>query len=346
MQKDLIKRFVLSERQGLWLAAKSPDETRTLRRRVAAKELVEPYPALFARTSFFSSLSKTARAFLTVKTLARKHPTWVFCAFSAAIVHGIDVSHALLGRVHRAVPLNGHRRASEHLAHHVISHEPVTVAEGVRVTSLARTIFDCLRLATFAEGLGIVDSAINRALIEKNRLCAYALATRGYTNVEQARKTISFADGRAENGGESYARAVMIDAGFQMPELQVEVLEPIDGLTSSRVDFRWVLPDGKVVLGELDGTGKYLTDRTGARRATKDVVKQYSDERLRESHLNLTGATVVRFSFDNVKNTDYFIKLLSEAGVPRALVREEPTGPFEGCATCGLHGKCEVEQLV
>lgn len=346
MQKDLIRRFEMSERQGLWLAARNPNETRTLRRRVAAKELVEPYPALFARESFFSSLSETAHAFLTVKTLARKHPTWVFCAFSAAIVHGIDVSHSLLGRVHRAVTLNGHRRASEHLAHHVISHEPATMAEGVRVTSLARTVFDCLRLATFAEGLGIVDSAINRGLIEKNRLCAYALATRGYKNVERARRTISFADGRAENGGESYARAAMIDAGFQMPELQVEVPEPINGLTSSRVDFRWLLPDGREILGELDGTGKYLTDRAGAKRATKDVVKQYSDERLRESRLNLTGATVVRFSFANVKDTDFFVKLLSEAGVPRTPPREIITEPFEGCATCALHGKCEVELLI
>ena len=63
-------------------------------------------------------------------------------------------------------------------------------------------------------------------------------------------------DGRtaeARNGGESMARAIMIDLGFVPPDLQVEICDLDESDQVVAVDFHWMLPDGGVVVGELDG---------------------------------------------------------------------------------------------
>ena len=38
---------------------------------------------------------------------------------------------------------------------------------------------------------------------------------------------MAYADGRSENGGESIVRGIMIDLGFALPELQVEIEDPL-----------------------------------------------------------------------------------------------------------------------
>ena len=46
------------------------------------------------------------------------------------------------------------------------------------------------------------------------------------------------------------------------------------------------------------------------------AIESFSDERLRESHLNLTRALVVRFSFAQAIDEDYMRRLLTCAGIP------------------------------
>ena len=74
-------------------------------------------------------------------------------------------------------------------------------------------------------------------------------------------------------------------------------------------------------------------------------------ERLRESHLNLTGAVILRFSFAQALDTSYFFQLLATAGVPLAgdvykrQAEDRVAGPHKGrvgrqigvCAAVGLH---------
>lgn len=57
----------------------------------------------------------------------------------------------------------------------------------------------------------------------------------------------------------------------------------------------------------------------GAAGAVDAAIRAMARERRREAHINLTNATVVRFSMDEVRDTSYFERLLASAGVPRRL---------------------------
>ena len=206
---------------------------------------------------------------------------------------------------------------------------PVTLIKGVgtysRITSLApplmQTTLDCLCASTFRQGLAIVDSVLHHRLATKEQLIEYFAAYgKGRRGIRQARETLRYADGRSENGGESIVRAVIIELGFETPELQIEIEDPMMPGVSKRADLGWKLSDGRYILAELDGFAKYLTK--GARRSkvekTELAVQSMRAERLRESHLNLTGAVILRFSFAQALDTSYFFQLLATAGVPLA----------------------------
>lgn len=89
---------------------------------------------------------------------------------------------------------------------------------------------------------------------------------------------------------------------------------------SKRADLGWRLSDGRYILAELDGFAKYLTEDTRRSNIEKTelAVQSMRAERLRESHLNLTGAVILRFSFAQALDTSYFFQLLATAGVPLA----------------------------
>ena len=46
--------------------------------------------------------------------------------------------------------------------------------------------------------------------------------------VVTARRVARYADGLSESGGESKARALMIERGWQTPELQIELFDPVE----------------------------------------------------------------------------------------------------------------------
>lgn len=121
---------------------------------------------------------------------------------------------------------------------------------------------------------------------------------------------------RSANGGESIVRAIMIERGFQVPELQVEIEDPMRPGAVFEVDFYWCLPSGRVVIGELDGMVKYRVNAAGAPVTAVETQRRLVAERKRESHINLTGATVVCFTYEEACDEDYLERILVRAGVP------------------------------
>jgi len=115
------------------------------------------------------------------------------------------------------------------------------------------------------------------------------------------------------------ARAAIIEEGFELPDLQVELHDPMDG-AAYRVDFLWTCPDGRRIIGELDGWEKYLDPAMTEGRGTLGVLVA---ERQRESRITMSGASVVRFSYRQVRDHGYLARLLAAYGVPRALERTE-----------------------
>lgn len=321
---NLSVRLDRAEVQGLCLTPVGHAEEVLLRRRFAKGELASPFRGMYARCSSFETASIRERTIRTIRTLGLLHPSWVFCGYSAAVIHGLQVPNTVLDSGHYCA--NGtSRRGSPLIRHHLrLAPQDIVSNTGARVTSLRKTLVDCLCTSDFRVGLAITDSAIHWELAGKREIeCWIEKDGKGRRGIRQARETVAWADGRSENGGESIARATMIELGFVAPYLQVEVFDPMEPDNPKRGDFGWQLEDGSWVIGELDGLGKYRTGGVdGTRNGLDAAIRALAAERRRESHLCLSGSKIVRFSMRDVLDTAYFERLLTAAGVPR---REEPS---------------------
>lgn len=300
-------------RRGECLHAGTDAERQRLRRMVRRGVVRSPSRGLFVLAEDWDPLDPRARALMVIRSMSALHPDWVFCGVSAAIVHGLVVSFHLLGRVHIAVPKSRHGRSTPKLIRHSASRCPVVRVGGIRVTSLSRTVLDCLRETSFPEGLVIADSALRLSGMPVTSFeKSLERLGKGLHGVRHALSTLSHADSRSESGGESLARATMIELGFRLPELQVSVRSALGDGHVYRPDFMWRLPDG-IVYGELDGKAKYV-DPSMTHGAS--AVRVLADERLRESRLSATGR-VMRFSYADLRAPARLARILDAFGIPR-----------------------------
>lgn len=235
---NLSVRLDRAEAQGLWLTPMGHAEEVLLRRRFAKGELASPFRGMYARCNTFETASIRERAIRTIRTLGLLHPSWVFCGYSAAVIHGLQVPNTVLGSVHYCANGTSHR-GSPLIRHHLrLAPQDIVSNTGVRVTSLRKTLVDCLCTSDFHVGLVITDSAIHWELAGKREIeCWIEKDGKGRRGIRQARETVAWADGRSENGGESIARATMIKLGFVAPYLQVEVFDPMEPDNPKRGDF-------------------------------------------------------------------------------------------------------------
>ena len=323
VDQQLAELFAAAESRGscLVVAGAYPDHLRrALSRRVASGGVASPARGLFVRADLWDELKRDQRTLFVARGLQALHPDWVFCGPTAAVAYGVDVSWSLQGSIHVATTRSGFRGGAGPVRRHAVLPEDegiadVRVAGGLRVTPPERTVFDCLRRTDFPLGLGIADSALRRGVVTASGLAAFVDSVpRDPRGCAQALGTLAWADPRSENGGESIARGRMLALGYARPELQVEVPRPADGGAPYRADFCWVRADGLVILGELDGTDKYVCEEMTRGRTLDEVL---SDERTRGSRITLYDVSVLRFRFDLTDDPARFSALLDEYGVPR-----------------------------
>lgn len=316
--------FQSAEREGLWAVPRSGSEAELLRVQVDRGRAKRPLPGCYAPATRLAKMTPRQRSYTTIRTLAVLHPDWIFCRFSAAVLYGLWVPNALLGTVHILKP-STYGRTGAAVQRHRYQMEPheIVRCQGIRVVSPQHALADCLRHASFRDALPIVDSALRFGIATASELEEYLKESdKGARGVRGALKALSYADGRSGSGGESVARAVMIEFGFQVPELQVELFDPMEPGNPKYGDFGWLLETLHPVIGELDGFEKYRASGGVEPQAQIDhAIRVMSKERRREAHINLTGAKVIRFSLRDVLDSAYFERLLDEAGVPRVAHR-------------------------
>lgn len=112
----------------------------------------------------------------------------------------------------------------------------------IAVTDIDQTITDCLVDASFVEGLIIADSALHEQLLSKKHFVEavdkLGLNRRG---VVTARRVARYADGLSESGGESKARALMIERGWRRRSCKLSCLTRLsrDGRIASTTCGAW-----------------------------------------------------------------------------------------------------------
>ncbi|GAA1483099.1 hypothetical protein GCM10009624_35390 [Gordonia sinesedis] len=222
---------------------------------------------------------------------------------SAATMHGLAMLRPNLRRVHLTIGrmAGGHRTVTRHTHVGELDDDEIVVIDGIRTTSLERTAVDvaCSTPMGFAGALAVFDSAL-RLGADRDAMARMLSASR--RGVAVARRALRHADGAAENPGESWSRAQMIEAGLPVPRLQHEFVDR-DGEFVARTDHDWA---GRLV-GEFDGAVKYQKHlRPG--ETPFDAMRR---EKQREDRLRRMGIMVIRWTWRDL-----------ERGVVAGMVRE------------------------
>lgn len=304
-----------AERERTCLILSKGDLRETAKRLTKKGFLVRPLRGMYARSETWNSLKPDARQIWKVRALQSLHPDWKFCGVTAALLHGLSVSYQLLNEVQVLAELTDCASKTAGIRTVRTDGSSIVDIDGVRVTSIERTVFDCARWLSLSDGLAVADSAIRCGRATKEALLNYVLDVDQHNQwAAHAYATLLFSDGRAESGGESLARARMLELGFALPDLQTEVRDPMNPWKTYRLDFCWRMDDRTIIGGELDGREKY---ENIAMLAGNDTIGAFTNERLRESRITAYGIKMLRFSYRQMNDDSYFSELLSSFGVPR-----------------------------
>lgn len=288
-----------------------------LRRATREGYVVEVAPTLFARTSYWSSLRLPSRMQHMILGLQQLHPNWTFAGPSAGVAWGLAVSNSYLDKVWVATTRRAHGKELTFRRDVIVSHDKGEMNAGVRLTSFARTVGDCLRIMDFRSGLALLDSALRVSCLTSDELMGtIEQVCQRMSGIRRMRAMMLLGDARAESGGESIARATMLELGLAAPDLQRVFHSPLAPNTDYRVDFAWEMPGEAYLVGEMDGIEKYENPAMTGGRSVSQVI---GDEHRRQTHIEACSNVLrmVRFGFADVMCDQAFLSLLRGCGVER-----------------------------
>lgn len=309
-------------------------------RLVASGILAKPYLNLYAPYDYWQQLSLCERHMHIMRALTLRHPKWIFAGMSALEAYGFEHSRYMhesaitvrsawancIGHPRSYKPRQSHhastsgyisdsplvQRSRQPLRYLYIPDDEFTVVQGMPVTSPVRTIIDAMNVSLFPHRLAIADSALAYGLsideivdeCDKLRMDCNAILT-----------AFEYADQRSENGGESFMRAVLIQCGFQIPQIQVEFADPRRHGSVIRVDALISCADGRRIVIEFDGLQKYHDPDMSSRKSFEErITAQASRDR---ALFDIGISTIVHCYFEDLVQPERFIQKLVDARVPR-----------------------------
>lgn len=313
--KDLDRHLDEAQRQRLCVWGESDTSRRVLLRRAKLGDLLCAYPGLYARPDYWAQLDARNRYLHVVRSLARLHPQWIFCGMTAAAVYGINTATRHMDLIHIRTIDNRHVHDYGKVRHHHIRDDRFEMVDGVRVTPLPRTVFDCARKQSFPDALAVIEAVLRERVMSKDELERCFESLPGW-NKDVALRALAPATGDTENGGEAYALGVMLEERFAMPLLQEPIVDPYNACTVYRVDFAWRDEHGGLIVAELDGRVKYK-DRSMFRNG--NLSETIIAEKEREERIRLVVKGMVRFSFREALERAQLVRKLESIGVPRSM---------------------------
>ncbi|GAB3242392.1 type IV toxin-antitoxin system AbiEi family antitoxin domain-containing protein [Kineosporia babensis] len=268
-----------------------------LARAAQRQHLVRLRRGVYTSAAAWQEQAPQGRHILQVMADQRVRPEAVACAFSAAVL--LDLPTPLNrppARVYSTLPRTTLNRGETGPGEGALvrrawlsKQDVLTLANGIRVTSAPRTVWDCGRHWPRPWALAIADAALARGhcdLPVLQRRIAEQIAAPGAQNVRWA---VRHADPRAESPLESLARARLMMAGLPpvQPQVRIRTRRGI-----YRVDL---FDEANQIVIEADGRIKYL--------AGEDLWK----EKRREDALREVGLRVVRFTMQDHHNPTPFL---------------------------------------
>lgn len=246
----------------------------------------------------------------------------VFWGPSAAVLHRLPLYRLAPRYVHAVIDGARHGRSRAGIVWHNIDIDPadVVVVDGIRCTSLDRTVLDLCRSFREEVGLSAADAAQRResqighlqdtaaADAWRARLQGRAATEHG-RGIRQARALIDASDGRAQLPGESVSRLHLQRLGFRDVQLQTHVRGPAG--EDYWLDFAF---PGARAFGEFDGQTKYRDPLMRCGRSMEDVLLA---EKVREDAIRgVTGWRIVRWTSEHIATADALAARLRAFGIP------------------------------
>ena len=284
--------------------------TRHLERRVAR--------GVYLPDAQWELASSTEKYRLHVLGIARtRQGNPVFSFWSAAVLHGLPILGEWPGKAHATVGRAGGGRSSGQLVRHVTPLRPQDIVEldGVRLTSVARTVVDLASTRDVASSIVTADRALHRdrwgdgsPMTTRADLLDVFLWRYPFHGSVRARAVIAEAVESSDSPLESVSRVNMRALGVPRPVLQ-QRFEDYRGLIGFS-EFYW--PEYKLV-GEADGRAKYLDPRYRRGRTLEQVLL---DEKVRADRLRALGLEVTRWGWEIGVHKEAVRRHLVAAGLP------------------------------
>lgn len=257
----------------------------------------------------------------------------VFSHVSAAVLHGLPLYrvepprvHVLVGEADRSSRRDVFRHEGELPAGDVVE------LDGLRLTSLSRTVFDLARVAAPEISLSCADAALGLVGGDPRRFDVDAAESwrdgmlrrcgvPGLRGVRRARLVAEIADGRAELPLESITRLQLLRLGFRDIRLQVPIARQDGG--SFWMDI--AVDDAFI---ECDGRQKYVDAGMRGGRSIDDVV--LAEKRREDWVRGSTGRRILRVAWPDVASADALRRhlLAFHLPVPRRPHLLLPTTPL------------------
>lgn len=222
---------------------------------------------------------------LTTRALAQNSPALLVSHISALLLHGVAVWGAPLKKVHFIrCGNNGAGQSAHRIVHSAaVSDDEIVVRDGIKMTSVARSLIDFARSAPAASAVIALDSALHQKLVTSEQLVLAYRRIHRHRGAPAARRALLAADGRSESVGETRTRLAFTVMGLPSPDLQVSIYDEA-GKFVGRTDFGF---SGMAILVEFDGVVKYSA-------VDRDPRQSVIAEKVREDALRQLGYVVVR----------------------------------------------------
>ena len=130
--------------RGACLAPAMQRDYQLLKRRMNQKKIVEPRPGAFAPVDCWNKLGDRQRYLHVLRSMAAKHPDWVFCSFSAAVIRDLTVSKKQL-RVSTSPSSQSLRRGANWRGPLSSVSASVVTINGLKTTPEVETVFCAAR---------------------------------------------------------------------------------------------------------------------------------------------------------------------------------------------------------
>jgi hypothetical protein len=294
------------------------EHRQTHARRARAGVEIRPAHGAYVDLDEWRSLNDLQRYLLRIRAISetRRHDM-VLSHWSAAAIHGLPVLDAWPTKVHVTVGLVSGGRSRNEVVKHALRLEDVdvVVADGLLVTSVARTVLDMAVSAGRLTAVMIADRALlvdrfdrTPPMVTREELWEAYRRRGNFRGHARAKAVVEFGATRSESPLESVSRANMWRLGIPIPLLQ-----------QSFFDYEGYIGDGDFywrdlhIVGEADGAVKYLDPAFRSGRSAEQVML---DEKTREDRIRATGERVTRWTWAVGVNPARLRPHLQRAGVP------------------------------